>query len=117
MAQRLRLGKFNKRVTLQRIAAVSPPQYGSGEPDVAWENVANLYAIVEPGVARNKEFVAADQIQGDTQTMITIRYMDGVDRTMRVLFRDKKYNIADIIDPSEEQEFLELYCTEGANDG
>jgi SPP1 family predicted phage head-tail adaptor len=119
MAQRLRVGKLNKRVTLQRIAAVSPPQYGSGEPDVAWEDVVSggLYAMVDPVAAAKKEYIAADQLQGDSDVVITIRYLDGIDRTMRVLFRDKKYNINTIVDPEEEQEFLELYCSEGVNDG
>jgi SPP1 family predicted phage head-tail adaptor len=113
-----RVGQLNKRVTLQQLVAASPDQFASGEPDETWADFATLYAAVEPLPAGSaKEGVIADQMQFSSSVRVTIRYLDGVHRAMRVLFKSKIYNIGEVVNVNEGGVFLELMCTEGVNEG
>lgn len=116
-----RVGELNKRVTLQHLVAASPDQFASGEPDMVWANLLDppeVYAAVEPLPAGNAtESMSADQLQFKSNVRVTIRYRDGIDRTMRVLFKGKIYNIGEVTNVKEGGVYLELMCTEGVNEG
>lgn len=54
---------------------------------------------------------------GEARTEFTIRYMPGVQTTMRVLYAGAYYNIIHVNDFQEEHRFLVLTCDTGLSDG
>lgn len=103
-------GRLNKRVKIQR--PVYNTAAGSGEQSILrWDNVAEVWATVEPFSGR--EYFAAAQTQSSVTHKITIRYRSGIDQTMRVLFKERQFYIESVINPNERNEFLQLVCVEG----
>lgn len=64
-----------------------------------WANVAKIWAEIVPSSAR--EFVAAGAEQSDMRGRATIRYRDGIDATMRFLYRGKTYAILGVMPDAE----------------
>lgn len=101
--------QFNHRVTLQSNVKVQDP--ATGYMTQSWVDVAKVYAAVAPLSAR--EFVAAQAVQADVTTRITIRYRAGVTAAMRILHDGKVYNITGVLpDAKSGREYLTLPCTE-----
>lgn len=110
----MRAGDLRHRITLQR------PEYTqddiTGEMIPSWVEVAKIWASVEP-VSVN-QFVSAATNQSKVSARIVIRYRKGIDPTMRILHRDKIYNIEGVLaDKVSGLEYLTLPCSEGVNDG
>lgn len=110
----MRAGDLRHRITLQR------PEYTqddiTGEMTPSWVEVAKIWASVEP-VSVN-QFVSAATNQSKVSARIVIRYRKGIDPTMRILHRDKIYNIEGVLaDKVSGLEYLTLPCSEGVNDG
>lgn len=111
----MQAGKLRHRVTLQEQAAGSPQQLPTGEPDVAWVNVATVWAEVRPLGVRER-FLSA-QTQPEQTHLVRIRYRAGVNAAMRVLFGTRKFDILGVINVDERNAELRLQCREGLNDG
>jgi SPP1 family predicted phage head-tail adaptor len=110
----MRSGKLRHRVILQNVQPVQDTT--TGEVSDEWADVATVWAAVEPLSVR--EFTAAQAVQSKVTTMIIIRYRQGVDASMRILFDDKIYNIEGILaDKKSGKEYLTLPCSEGVNNG
>ncbi|RZI28275.1 head-tail adaptor protein [Pseudomonas sp. 770NI] len=110
----MRAGDLRHRITLQS------PEYTqddiTGEMTPSWVEVAKIWASVEP-VSVN-QFVSAATNQSKVSARIVIRYRKGIDPTMRILHRDKIYNIEGVLaDKVSGLEYLTLPCSEGVNDG
>ena len=110
----MRAGDLRHRITLQR------PEHTqddiTGEMTPSWVEVAKIWASVEP-VSVN-QFVSAATNQSKVSARIVIRYRKGIDPTMRILHRDKIYNIEGVLaDKVSGLEYLTLPCSEGVNDG
>ena len=109
----MRNGKLRHRITLQRPGLSQDP--ASGEMLPGWQDVAAVWASIEPLSAR--EFIAAQAGQSEVTARIVIRHRD-VDATMRALHRGKVYNIHGVLaDPKSGLEYLTLPVSEGARDG
>jgi SPP1 family predicted phage head-tail adaptor len=110
----MRAGKLRHRVTLQQPGHSQDPQTGEMLP--GWQNVATLWASVEPLSAR--EFIAAQAGQSEITARVTIRYRPGIDATMRILHRGQVYNIhGPLPDPESGRHYLTLPVSMGVNDG
>lgn len=110
----MRAGGLRHRVTLQRPEHTQDPVTGEMTP--SWVDVAKLWAGVEP-VSVN-QFVSAATSQSKVSARIVIRYRAGIDSTMRILHRDKIYNVEGVLaDKVSGLEYLTLPCSEGVNDG
>ena len=110
----MRAGDLRHLITLQS------PEYTqddiTGEMTPSWVEVAKIWASVEP-VSVN-QFVSAATNQSKVSARIVIRYRKGIDPTMRILHRDKIYNIEGVLaDKVSGLEYLTLPCSEGVNDG
>jgi len=102
-------GRLNKRVWIQE--PVWSAASASGEKTVSrWDNVAEVWASIEP--LSGREYWAAAQAQSSVTHRVTIRYREGINQTMRVLFGTRELYIESIIDPREAHRFLELVCVE-----
>ncbi|MCK3852096.1 phage head closure protein [Pseudomonas sp. W2Jun17] len=110
----MRAGDLRHRITIQRPVHTQDPVTGEMTP--SWVDVAKLWADVEP-VSVN-QFVAAATNQSKVSARIVIRYRAGIDSTMRILHRDKIYNVEGVLaDKVSGLEYLTLPVSEGVNDG
>ena len=110
----MRTGKLRHRITLQRPGLSQDPQTGEMVP--GWQDVATVWASIEPLSAR--EFIAAQAGQSEVSARVVIRHRDDVDATMRALYRGKLYNIHGVLaDQKSGLEYLTLPVSEGARDG
>ena len=110
----MRTGKLRHRITLQRPGLSQDPQTGEMVP--GWQDVATVWASIEPLSAR--EFIAAQAVQSDVSVRITMRYRPGITSAMRLLHDGKTYNITGVLaDKGSGREYLTLPCAELPHDG
>lgn len=111
----MRAGRLRHRVTIQQLVAASPDQYGTGEPDEGWSDVATVWASVEP--LQGKALFAAQEMHADVEVSIRLRYRSGITEKMRVVFESRFYEIVAVIDNQERHIELQLLCREGVSIG
>ncbi|WP_034127819.1 phage head closure protein [Pseudomonas fluorescens] len=110
----MRAGDLRHRIIIQRPEHTQDPVTGEMTP--SWAEVAKTWASIEPLSAR--DFIAAAANQSKVSARIVIRYRTGIDSTMRILHRDKIYNVEGVLaDKVSGLEYLTLPCSEGVNDG
>lgn len=108
----MRLGPLNKRITFQS------PKTGRdtfGQPLVGWDDVATVWASVEP--ISGRELLAAQQMQGEVTHRIRLRYLAGITTATRILFGARVFDIQSAINAREAGASLEILAVEGLNDG
>lgn len=107
-------GRLRHRVLIQN--AVESQDPASGAPITAWVDLATVFAEVVPSSVR--EFVAAQAIDSEVTTRITIRHRAGVTAKSRIIHRGQIYNVHGVLaDPVSGLEYMTLPCSEGVNDG
>lgn len=93
----------------------------TGETRQAWEEVATVWAAIEPLSAR--EFVQSQAMQSQITARIVIRYRDGLHAAMRLVHLrtgrpDVIYNPAAFLpDIDSGMEYLTAPCSQGVNEG
>ena len=104
--------RFN--VTFQ---SKSQAQDTFGQPLDDWADVFSARAKIEP--LNGRELFAAQQVNAETTTRITIRYRAGVNASMRIQYAGVNYNIQSIIDLDMRHAWLIMLCDSGliAGDG
>lgn len=102
-------GKLRHRVTLQRLLRYIDT---AGDTAEDWTTFATVWAAIEPLSAR--EFVGSQAMQSQVALRVTIRYLDGVVATMRLLHGAKVYVIEGVLPDKESGlEYLTLPCSQG----
>lgn len=110
----LAAGRLRHRVTIQQPVHTQDPD--TGAMTTTWADVAEVAAEVAPMSVR--EFIASAAMQSQVTARITIRYRPGIDASMRVVHKDRIYNIQGVLsDPESGLEYLTLPCSEGTNEG
>jgi len=109
-------GKLRHRLSLQEQGQTQDPN--TGQLVVEWQEVAKLWASVEPLSAR--EFIAAKTHQSQISARIVIRAQDGINASQRLV--DTRtgavYNIEGVLrDPKSGRHWMTLPVSEGVNDG
>lgn len=105
----MQAGKLRHRIQLQGKRRVPD---GGGGWSHDWVTSRTVWARVEP--LSGREFVAAQTVQSEVTTRITIRYRDDVTPDMRIMHRGKIYNIRAVLpDNRSGLEYLTLPCAEG----
>ena len=106
----MRNGKLRHKMTLQEPVDVQDTT--TGEMVRTWQEVAKVWASLEPLSAR--EFVAAGAEQSEVSARVTIRYREGVTSKMRLVYRGFSYDIKGVLsDPKSGLEYLTLPVGEG----
>jgi len=105
----MRAGQLRNRVEIQE-KSVSRDEYGAEV--VTWVEVATVWASVEPVSGSERWIGGLDQTIAERTTRIRIRYMSGIDATMRVVFGDLVYDIEQVIQPWMRGRELQLICRE-----
>lgn len=100
-------GNLRHRVVLE--APVRTPDGGGGSV-VGWTPVAEVWAEIRTG--QGQEAMIAEALSGRVSHVVTIRYRDGVDHTMRLRFGGRLFAITAVVDHDEGHRFLACYCRE-----
>jgi SPP1 family predicted phage head-tail adaptor len=110
----MQAGKLRHRVTIQKPSRRQDPVTGASIS--GWVDVAKVWASIEPLSAR--DFIAAQGVQSEVTARIVMRYRDDVRASMRILHRNRIYNISGVLpDQDSGREYLTLPVSEGVNDG
>ena len=92
--------------------------HGGGGPPHNGDASSNAFLLpAEIYPMSGREFVAAQSIQAGVNTKITIRWMDGIKPSMRVLHGDQVYNIRAVLPDPTLRRHITLMCESGANNG
>lgn len=106
----MQAGTLDKRITIQS-PVTGQNEYG--EPLTGWTDVATVWASVLDITGR--EFIASAATQNTVETKITIRYINGITTSMRVLWNGAAYNIQAVL--GADRCSLLLMCERGVNLG
>ena len=111
----MRAGKLRHRVTIQKPGGTTQDP-DTGEPTSGWQDVATVWASIEPLSAR--EFIAAQAGQSQITARVVMRHREGIDATMRLKHKARVYNIEGVLaDPKSGRHYLTLPVSEGVTDG
>lgn len=109
----LAAGKLRHRVRIEEFYSSLD---SDGVMQEGWALWAVVWAAVEPLSAR--EFIQSAQVQSSVVARITIRYRPGLSHTMRIVHRDRIYNIAGVLpDAVSGLEYITLPVSAGVNEG
>jgi len=103
----MKIGRLRHRISIQKYVAARDSFGGELE---TWEDVANVWASIEP--ISGKEYFASQQVNAQVTTRIITRHIEGITPKMRVVFQDRSFNILSVININEKKKELHLMCEE-----
>ncbi len=108
----MRSEELKYRITFQKLQSVVNDNGFEIEEWIdfknVWAKVANLHG---------KEYFEAAAVQKENTVKFVIRYTDGIDADMRILFKGKQYNITSIDNIKYANKFIEIKAVEVEVDG
>lgn len=103
----MEIGTLNKRITIQELKTTINDNGFEVEDWIyfktVWADVSNLYG---------REYFDAMAVQMENTVKFTIRYLAGIDTSMRISFGDKHYNITSIDNIKYRNRFIEIKAME-----
>jgi len=106
------IGEMRHRITFQRVTpSVNENGFESEVPQdykTVWAEASNL---------SGKEYFSAAQVNEENTVKFTIRFLEGLDQTMKILFQGKAYNITAIDDIKYKKRYIEIKALEVDEDG
>lgn len=104
----MRAGKLRHRISIERAIETQDSSYN--EAVIQWVLFAEVSASIIP--LSGRELIRAKQVELETDTEITIRYLDGLSPKMRIMYRDRVFEILNIINTEERNREIHLLCSE-----
>ena len=101
------IGRTNKRVTFCKFAEEQNEMH---QTEQVLKKIRTVSASVEPKSGR--EYIEAEKEHPELTYIITTRYMKDITPDMFIQFRDRLFNIKCIRNIRENNEMLEISCTE-----
>ena len=101
------IGRTNKRVTFCKFAEEQNEMHQTAQ---VLKKIRTVWASVEPKSGR--EYIEAEKEHPELTYIITTRYMKDITPDMFMQFRDRIFNIKSIRNIRENNEMLEISCTE-----
>ena len=101
-------GRYRHLVEIQHTSWVQDPLTGEMWED--WTTYARVWAAVED--ISGREFWAAQQVQSEVTTRVRLRYLPGVEPSMRVLHAGRTLEIVAVLEPDGTRRELQLLCKE-----
>lgn len=98
-------GKLRHLITIEHPTTT---QNEYGEPISTWDTFATAYASREDLTGREAYYANAGRQVATMLTRFTMRYLDGVDATMRIVSDSVLYDIQSIADPDGKREQLTI---------
>lgn len=101
---------LDRRVKIEKKSVTREPKFNSAV--TTWVPHVEVWAEVVDALPSRSESVRQGLNQARNQTRIRIRYLEGIDSTMRIRYRDRTLQI--VGGPAElgRKEYLELMCEE-----
>lgn len=104
--------EIKHRITLQLFTTVVNE---NGFEVETWVDFKTLWAAVTN--LHGREYFAAAAVKAENTVKFTIRYTEGIDESMRILFKGKQYNISSIDNIKYANKFIEIKAMEVDNSG
>lgn len=103
----MNIGAMRFQVTIQQLIGTLEPE---GQETQTWQTFATRFAKIEPTSGR--EYVAAGGIFADVNTVITMRWIEGVTAKMRVVYGSHVYHVLAALNIEMQNRELQLLCVE-----
>ena len=104
--------ELKHRITLQLFTTVVNE---NGFEVETWLDFKTLWAAVTN--LHGREYFAAAVVKAENTVKFTIRYVEGIDESMRILFKGKQYNISSVDNIKYANKFIEIKAMEVDNSG
>ena len=104
--------ELRHRITLQKLETGTND---NGFETETWIDFKNLWASISN--LHGREYFEAAAVQAENTVKFTIRYTDDIETTMRILFKDKHYNIISIDNIKYANKFIEIKAMEVESSG
>lgn len=92
----LNTGDFRHRINIQEPIGTEDDL---GQTEITWQDKKKVWAMVK--TTQGREYFAAAATQSENTVRFIIRYITGIDSTMRIIYKDKVYEIESIINDDE----------------
>lgn len=104
--------ELKHRITLQLFTTVVNE---NGFEVETWLDFKTLWAAVTN--LHGREYFAAAAVKAENTIKFTIRYTEGIDESMQILFKGKQYNISSVDNIKYANKFIEIKAMEVDNSG
>ncbi len=111
----MRIGRLKHRLIIEQPVRL---RNETGEFEDTWQLYATVWAAIEP--IRGKEALSGNQILGDLDTRIVIRWStqaDGIKATFRGRHQNVTYNFSTPAHHNVERREIEILAKSGRNNG
>lgn len=108
----MRAEELRHRITFQKLQSEISD---NGFEIEAWIDFKTVWA--KAANIHGKEYFEAAAVQKENTVKFLIRYTDGIDADMRILFKGKQYNITAIDNIRYANKFIEIKGVEVETDG
>ncbi|HHV82759.1 MAG TPA: phage head closure protein [Tepidanaerobacter syntrophicus] len=109
----MEIGDLRHRITLQKKATTTVNE--NGFEVKTWEDVKTVWAAASN--LHGREYYAAAAVQAENTVKFTIRYTEGIDPSMRILFKGKQYDITAIDNIKYQNRYMEIKALEVVGSG
>lgn len=106
MGVALKAGKLRKRVEIQKQVVTRT----NGENVLSYVTISQRWAGFRP--LSGREYIQSQQVQGEADTEITIRYFAGLTTTHRIKWGNRIFDIVNIPNTDERNVEMKLLCKE-----
>lgn len=103
----MNIGDMKHRITIQKPVVIIDE---SGYEIEAWEDFKTVWAFISN--LHGREYFEAATVNAEKTIKFTIRFIDGIDNSMRISFKGKQYEITSIDNIKYENRFLEIKALE-----
>lgn len=103
----MNIGDMKHRITIQKPVVIIDE---SGFERETWEDFKTVWASISN--LHGREYFEAATVNAEKTIKFTIRFIDGIDNSMRISFKGKQYEITFIDNIKYENRFLEIKALE-----
>ena len=101
------IGDLRHRITFQRLISTVNE---NGFEDEAWQDYKTAWASVSN--LSGREYYQAAAIQAEKTIKFLVRYIEDIDTSMKIIFKDKQYNITSIDNMKYKNKYIEIKALE-----
>lgn len=107
----MRAGNLNKKITIQKLGE-AVDDFG-GIIESGYTDFATVWASINP--VTGKEAFLSNTDFSTVSHKIKIRYLAGIDASMRIFWNDRKFDVIYSLNYKEANKELEILCKEEVN--
>lgn len=101
------IGELRSRITIEQL---SDTPDGIGGKIRTWSTLKTLWAYIEPANASERYF--AQRVEDNITHKVLIRYTTGLDTSMRIVYKTRKFQIKGLKEVENKHRFIEISCME-----